>query len=287
MSDSNLGGGLAGGGNPGLGSTGGGLSGAGGSADALRGAGQVGSTGEGFTEGGVYSTGDDFDAHDAVYQRHYTTVTPDHTTPTVTFEEARTGYAAGHRAAANPTYANREYEEVEVALEREYPQPGRFAAVRSYARHGFEWKRVLGALALAGGAYWAGKKIFAAVQEMSTDEEQDCRTYYESHPVRASVPYDQARTVYVVGYVAARNPEYAGRSYDDVEPHLRSGFTGSRAGSYDALRDFSRRGYERGTSRTTTGTGTTGTGTTGTGTTGTGTTGGLGGTTGGLGTTGI
>ncbi|HEX6042140.1 hypothetical protein [Longimicrobium sp.] len=261
MSDSNLGGGLAGGAGSGLGSTGGGLSGAGGSTggDELRGVGQVGSTGEGFTESGTFTTGDDFDAHDVVYQRHYATVTPEHTTPTVTtYDEARTGYAAGHRAAANPVYANREYEEVEVELERE--QPGRLSAMRGYARHAFEWKRVLGALALAGGAYWVGRKLFEAVQEMGTDEEQDCRTYYESHPARASVPYDQARTVYVVGYVAARNPEYAGRSYDEVEPSLRTGFTGSRAGSYDSLRDFGRRGYERGTSRA----GTTGMGSSGT-----------------------
>lgn len=245
MSDSNLGGGLAG---------------EGGSTGELRGVGQVGSTGEGFTESGTYTTGDDFDAHDAVYQRHYATVTPDHATPTVTtYDEARTGYAAGHRAAANPAYASQEFEEVEVELERE--QPGRLSAVRGYARHAFEWKRVLGALALAGGAYWVGRKLFEAVREMGAEEEQDCRTYYESHPVRSSVPYDQARTVYVVGYVAARNPDYAGRSYDEIEPTLRGGFTGRRAEGYDALRDFGRRGYERGasgTSGTTGGLGTTG-----------------------------
>jgi hypothetical protein len=101
------------------------------------------------------------------------------------------------------------------------------------------------------------------------------------------VPYDRARTVYVVGYAAARNPEYAGRSFDDVEPHLRSGFSGSRAASYDSLRDFARRGYERGTSR---GGGSTGTGTAGTGgygsTGSTGTGGGTAGGTGGFGTAG-
>ena len=99
---------------------------------------------------------------------------------------------------------------------------------------------------MAGG-YWASKKLFSAAAELSAEEERDCRTYYETHPVRSSgVPYSQARTVYVLGYVAGRNPEYAGRGYADVEPHLRGGYTGKRAGSYDTLRDFGQRGYERG-----------------------------------------
>jgi hypothetical protein len=51
------------------------------------------------------------------------------------------------------------------------------------------------------------------------------------------------------GYAAARNPDYAARAYDDVEPHLRGGFTGPRAATYDSLRDFGRRGYERSSTR--------------------------------------
>jgi hypothetical protein len=257
QSDSNLGGGASGSGTGygGLGgSTGtGGSTGAGG----LSGTGTGGSTsglsgtGTGFTEGGGYTTGDDFDAHEGTYRRHYT-VRPEPTTPVVpTYEEARPGYEIGHRAAANPTYTNRPYEEVEVELERE--SPGRLARVRGYARHAYEWKTIVGALALAGGAWWLSRKLSETVSEMTEEEEQDCRTFYESHPARTTVPYEQARTVYVIGYAAARNPDYTGRTYDDVEPHLRTGFTGSRAGSYDSLRDFTRRGYERGTSRGTTG----------------------------------
>jgi hypothetical protein len=252
QSDGNPAGGTSGGGGGSLGgSTGaGGLSGTGGSTGGLGGDGlngTGGATGAGFTEGGGFTTGDDFDTHEGTYRRHYT-VRPEPTTPPVTtYEEARTGYEIGHRAAANPTYANRPYEEVEVELERE--SPGRLAAVRGYVRHAFEWKTILGALALAGGAWWVSRKLSETVSEMSEEEERDCRTFYESHPARAAVPYERARTVYVVGYAAARNPDYTGRSYDDVEPHLRNGFTGSRAGSYDSLRDFTRRGYERGTSR--------------------------------------
>lgn len=256
QSDSNPGGGASGGESGGPGSSG--LSGTGGSTGGGGLSGTGGSSGPGFTEGGGFTTGDDFDTHEGTYRRHYT-ATP--ATPDVpTYEQARTGYEMGHRAAANPAYASREFNEIEVDLERE--SGGRLATVRSYARHAFEWKKIVGALAVAGGAWWLSRKLSQTVSEMSEEEEQDCRTFYESHPARATVPYEQVRTVYVIGYAAARNPDYTGRSYEEVEPHLRSGFTGSRAGSYDSLRDFTRRGYERGTSRGTSGMGggTTGTG---------------------------
>ena len=249
QSDSNPGGGTSGGESGGLGSSG--LSGTGGSAGTGGlSAGPAGPTGPGFTEGGGFTTGDDFDTHEATYRRHYTAAPA---TPAVpTYEEARTGYEIGHRAAANPTYASRPYEEVEVELERE--SGGRLAKVRGYARHAFEWKKIVGALALAGGAWWLSRKLSETVAQMGEEEEQDCRTFYETHPARATVPYEQARTVYVIGYAAARNPDYTGRSYEDVEPQLRSGLTGSRAESYDSLRDFTRRGYERGSSAGTSGT---------------------------------
>lgn len=226
----------------------GGVDASGTGAGGLSGVSATGSTGAGVTEGGGFTTGDDFGTHEETYRRHYT-VGVETETPAPSYEAARPGYELGHQAASNPAYAGRTYEEVEVELERE--QPGRLAAVRGYARHAFNWKTAVGALALAGGAWWASRKLSETVSELSEEEERECRTLYESHPARASVPYDHARTVYVVGYVAARNPDYSGRAYDDVEPHLRSGFTGPRTVTFDSLRDFGRRGYERGSSRRT------------------------------------
>jgi hypothetical protein len=216
-------------------------------------AGATGSSGVGGTTGGTGETGgagDDFDLHEPAYRSHYSTVGTESAGVTGTYDEARTGYAAGHAAASNPANVDRSYEEVEVDLERNVGAD-RFGRVREYARHAYEWKGVIAGVALAAaGGYWASRKLASATSELSDVEEQDCRTYYESHPVRSSgVPYNQARTVYVLGYVAGRNPDYAGRAYDEVEPHLRGGYTGRRAGSYDTLRDFGRRGYERGSSR--------------------------------------
>jgi hypothetical protein len=242
------------------GSTGGGLAGSTGSGLGSEGAVTgTGSTGSGYgsqpgTAGGF---DDDFGAHEThVYRGDFEARTD--RPETHTYEQARTGYQMGHEAAAQPTYQNREYQEVEVELEKTH-ETSRFAEVREYVRSGFEWKRVLGGLALAGGAYWAGKKALEAVSE-GKEEETHYRRHYESHPARTTVAYPQARTYYVVGYTAARNPAYSGRSFDEVEPEIRRGFTGSRAGTYESMRDFCRYGYERGTGR---GGGTGGTGGTG------------------------
>ncbi|HEX5870307.1 MAG TPA: hypothetical protein VFY65_07830, partial [Longimicrobium sp.] len=236
-------GGSAGGSTGGYGSTGG-IPGGSISGDAISSGGSTGGSGLGDGSPGLGSaggsgevggTGDDFDLHEPTYRRHYTTVGTETAGGTGTYDEARTGYAAGHAAASNPVYADRTYEEVEVELERNVGSE-RFARVREFARHSFEWKRVLAGVALVAGGYWASKKLFAAASELSEHDEQDCRTYYETHPMRsAGVPYSQARTVYVLGYVASRNPDYAGRGYDDVETHLRSGYSGRGTGSYDAL----------------------------------------------------
>jgi hypothetical protein len=232
------------------GGLGGGLSGVGstgstGGTDGLGGGVSGGGVGE---SGMVGSTGvDDFADAEPFYRRHYAGTTPP-VEGSTTYEDARSGYAAGHTAAANPAYADRTFDQVEVEVQRDYGEQGRFESVRNYARSAFTWKAALGAVAVAAGGYWASKKLFQAASEIGEEEERDCRTFYDMHPSRTFVTYDKARTGYALGYVAARNPEYAGRSYDDVDAHLSSGY-GRRAGNYADVRDFARRGYERGASR--------------------------------------
>ncbi|MDP9348050.1 MAG: hypothetical protein M3P24_02760 [Gemmatimonadota bacterium] len=230
-----------------VGSTGGGAGSVGGSSGGSSGAASgSGSVGSGFgSQPGSAGGHDDFGNHEVHYYRSDFDARTDRPAEH-TFDQARAGYQLGHTAAAQPANQNREFMEVEVDLEKEN---SRFADLREYARSGFEWKRVLGGLALAGGAYWAGKKVYEAVSE-SNEEETHYRTHYEAHPARTTVTYPQARTYYVVGYTAARNPAYYGRPFDEVEPEIRRGFTGSRAQSYESMRDFCRYGYERGHGRT-------------------------------------
>lgn len=195
---------------------------------------------------------DDFDAccDSGYYRRHLAVYTPESTGATA-YDAVRPAYAYGHRAATVPAYTGRTFEEVEPELRREYgEEESKFDQVRDYVRQGFEWKTVLGGLALAAGGWWAGKKVYEAVAEMTEEDEQDCRVYYEAHPARsAGLSYERARAGYTLGYTAGRNPDYQGRLFDDVEPQLRGAYVGSYAGQYGTVSDFARRGYERGSTR--------------------------------------
>ena len=200
---------------------------------------------------------DEFDVYDTRYYRgdfEANTARP----ATHSYEQARTGYQLGHAAAANPANQGRPYVEVEVELEQSYQPQGdtRWEHVRDYARRGFEWRGLVGGLALAAGGWWAGKQLLEAFNSVGEEDEKDYRTHFESFPNRPDkLPYDRARTGYLLGHTAARNPEYQGRTFGEVEPDLRRGFTGESADRFDTLREYSRYGYERGASRRDTGVG--------------------------------
>ena len=249
----------------GLGSTGASSGGIPGSKGGASGTGSVGS-GFGSRPGTAGAHADDFEMYETRYYRGDFEARTDRPA-THSYEEARSGYQLGHAAAAQPAYQGRGYQEVEVELERSYKPEGNrtFADVRDYVRQGFEWKTVLGGLALAAGGWWAGKQLVEALSEADEEDETHYRAHYDAHSARASITYPEARTYYVIGYTAARNPAYSGRTFDEVEPEIRGSFTGSRASTYDSMRDFCRIGYERGRSRVASGTGATGVGGTGNG----------------------
>ncbi|HEX8393099.1 MAG TPA: hypothetical protein VF665_12215, partial [Longimicrobium sp.] len=219
--------------------------------DALRGTGNAAGSGMGTGGAGTGGAeGDDFGVYDVHYYRGHFDNHPARP-ETHTYEQARTGYQAGHVAAAAPAYQGRTFTDVEVDLQQNYrgTETTRWENVREYARHGFEWKRVLGGIALAAGGWWAGKQLVEALRSHNNEDEKHYRAHFESHPARTTgMTYDRARTGYVLGYTAARNPAYAGRSSSDVETDLRSGFSGSNAADYDQLRDFCECGYNRGLS---------------------------------------
>jgi hypothetical protein len=109
---------------------------------------------------------------------------------------------------------------------------------------------VIGGIAGAVGGWWAGEKAGRAIEDMDRHEDH-YRTHHKQLD-RKDVDYDEARIGYGVGHVAGRNPDYRGRSFDDVENDLRRGWKYDKR-DYDAMRPFVRTGYEH-TSRETTGT---------------------------------
>jgi hypothetical protein len=105
---------------------------------------------------------------------------------------------------------------------------------------------VLGGLAGALGGWWAGRGLSNAI---TSDDEADLRQHYAESPHHlADRSYEAVSAAYVAGHLAGRNPEYAGRSFDEVEPDLQRGWSGEVAkqcGEWPAVRGFARAAFER------------------------------------------
>ncbi|MFL5575287.1 MAG: hypothetical protein ACJ79S_04895 [Gemmatimonadaceae bacterium] len=109
---------------------------------------------------------------------------------------------------------------------------------------------VIGGLAGALGGWWAGRAVAEAAHNYSEADDAAYRSHYESSPSRlADRSYDEVRPAYQLGHLASRNPDYTGRSFDEVETDLRSGWTSdvsSRYGEWDSVRGYARDAYDRG-----------------------------------------
>lgn len=109
---------------------------------------------------------------------------------------------------------------------------------------------VLGGLAGALGGWWGGKEIAEALTE---DDDRRYRERYEASPHRlADRAYEDVRPAYVVGHLAARNPDYEGRSFEEIEPDLSRGWTDevvARTGAWNSIRVYVREAYETGRAR--------------------------------------
>jgi|SRR5688500_6657750 len=112
----------------------------------------------------------------------------------------------------------------------------------------------VGALAGAVGGWWAGKNVAENVQEFDADDEY-FRTRFEGTKGTGSIrSYDQARPLYQLGYLASRNPDYRGRSFDDIEPDLKRSWSDDVRGEYgdwDTARTYASDAFTRGRSRET------------------------------------
>ena len=107
---------------------------------------------------------------------------------------------------------------------------------------------VLGGLAGALGGWWAGRGVSDALTEADMSAH---RAQYESSPDHlADRSFESVSPAYAVGHLAARNPEYDGRTFDEIEAELERGWnsdpaTTARFGAWPAVRTFARAGYER------------------------------------------
>jgi uncharacterized protein (TIGR02271 family) len=111
---------------------------------------------------------------------------------------------------------------------------------------------VIGAIAGAAGGWWAGKNVAEKAAGFDTDEDYFRSRFESTNTGRKNFTYDRARPLYQLGYLASQNPDYSGRSFEDVEPELRRGWTNDLSreyGSWDEVRDFAADAFTRGEER--------------------------------------
>lgn len=100
---------------------------------------------------------------------------------------------------------------------------------------------IIGGIAGAVGGWWAGEKAGRAIEDMG-DHDHEYRRHHSQ--LGSDVEYDEARIGYGVGHAAGRNPEYRGRSFQDVEQDLRGGWRYEKR-DYDSMRPYIEHGYGR------------------------------------------
>lgn len=111
---------------------------------------------------------------------------------------------------------------------------------------------VIGGIAGAIGGWWTGRAIAEAASNFSHADDEHFRTDYEARATGASNidrSYDRVRPAYQLGYLASRNPEYTGRTFEEIEPHLERGWTGNAevdGTDWNEMRDYARTAYVRG-----------------------------------------
>src|SRR5688500_12943082 len=85
---------------------------------------------------------------------------------------------------------------------------------------------IIGGIAGAVTGWWAGKAISEAASHVTHEDEEYYRTHYERSPHRlADRTYDDVRPAYQLGHLAGRNPDYQGRSFEDVETDIQRGWS--------------------------------------------------------------
>lgn len=111
---------------------------------------------------------------------------------------------------------------------------------------------IIGGIAGAAGGWWAGRAVADATHKFTADDDSFYRERFENRPDRlVDRTYEDVRPAYQLGHIASMNPDYNGRSFEEIEPDLRQGWTNNiRAhhGDWSAVRPYAEEAYCRHTS---------------------------------------
>jgi hypothetical protein len=111
---------------------------------------------------------------------------------------------------------------------------------------------LIGGIAGAMGGWWTGRAVSEAASAMTSDDESYYRSHYESSPNRlADRGFEDVRPAYHLGHIAAHNPDYRNRNWNEVESDLQRGWTGAGQNTADwsSVSGYASEGFNRGRSR--------------------------------------
>jgi hypothetical protein len=107
---------------------------------------------------------------------------------------------------------------------------------------------IIGAIAGAVGGGWTALAA-AGAADYGPEHDRAYREHYESDAERlADQPYDAVRPAYQLGHFAARNPDYARRDFESIEPDLQRGWSDdlrARHGDWQIARRYVREAFVR------------------------------------------
>jgi hypothetical protein len=111
---------------------------------------------------------------------------------------------------------------------------------------------LIGGIAGAIGGWWAGRAVAEAASVLSREDEEYFRSHYDAQPNRSvDRAYDDVRGAYYLGHIAAHNPNFKARHFDEVEPELEKGWAShaEKYGTWTTVRPYAAEGFSRGRSK--------------------------------------
>ena len=110
---------------------------------------------------------------------------------------------------------------------------------------------IIGGNAGAMGGWWSGRAVTEAASKVTKNDDEYYRGHYEKSSMLADRSYDDVAPAYHLGHVAAHNPDYANRNWNDVSSDLQRGWAGDHTrkfGEWSPLSGYAREGFTRGRS---------------------------------------
>ena len=110
---------------------------------------------------------------------------------------------------------------------------------------------IIGGIAGAMGGWWGGRAVTEAASTVTKTDDDYYRNNYETSNKLADRSFDDVRPAYHLGHVAAHNPEYANKNWNDVSSDLKRGWSADHAkkyGEWSAVSGYASEGFTRGRS---------------------------------------